>query len=450
MSARTASSAGRFAWMSEMTPRSTWSGESGRISYGAMRRTTLVRAGAAAVGMVLVAEAAVWLLRPRPSPIAPAPVAERDYFTSAQIDRGRDFEAGQLWLYLGGLGIELVVLVGAATGRPLAVRAALSRAAKRPVLGGAAAGAGLSIAVALATLPVGIASHDRAVDFGLSTQTTGSWLLDVAKASAIGVVLAAAGGALLVALVRRFPRAWWIPGSALAVALAAALTWLAPVVLAPLFDRFEALRPGSPARTEVLRLAARAGVDVGGVYRVSAGRKVRALNAYVDGIGSTRRVVLYDNLIEGTDRSELGSVVAHELGHVKHDDILRGLAFVALVAPLGLLFVRTVAEPLARRAGFAPGSPGSVPAYALGIALAALILGVVGNQLSRRVEASADTFALDLTHHPRAFIQLQRKLTLSGIGDPAPPAVPQFLLGTHPTAVERIGAALAYERGARG
>jgi STE24 endopeptidase len=233
------------------------------------------------------------------------------------------------------------------------------------------------------------------------------------------------------------------------VAIAAAVTWIAPVVLAPLFNKFEKLPPGNSARAEVLQLARAAGVGVGGVYRVNASRKVRALNAYVDGIGSTRRVVLYDNLISGTDRAELGAVVAHELGHVKHDDILRGLAFVALVTPLGLVFAGAVAAPLARRAGFAPGSPGSVPAYFLALALAALVLGVPGNQLSRQVEASADSFSLDLTHDPRAFIALQRKLTVTAVGDPDPPAVPAFLLDTHPSAVQRIGAALAYERDRR-
>ena len=92
----------------------------------------------------------------------------------------------------------------------------------------------------------------------------------------------------------------------------------------------------------------------------------------------------------------------------------------------------------------------ALPAFALGLTLAALAIGIVGNQLSRRVESSADTFALDLTHHPHAFVELQRKLTVSAVADPAPPALAHFLLGTHPTAVERIGAALAYEHGARG
>jgi STE24 endopeptidase len=414
-----------------------------------MRRTTLVRAGAAAVGMVLIAEAGTWLLRPRPAPISPAPVSASDYFTQAEIDRGRDYDNGQLWLYAGGLAIEMIVLVGAASGRPRIVRAALARAGGRPVLGAAAVGAGLSVAVAVASLPVGIAAHERAVDFGISTQDLGSWLGDAAKQAAIGAVIAAPIAAGFAALVRRLPRAWWIPGSVLAVGIGAVMTWLAPVVLAPLFNRFEALPKGSPARAQVLELAKRAGVDVGNVYRVDASRRVRSLNAYVDGIGSTKRVVLYDNLIKGTDRAQLSSVVAHELGHVKHDDILRGLAFVALAAPLGLLFARSVGEPLSRRTGFAPGSPGSIPAYALGLALASLAIGIVGNQLSRQVEASADSFALDETHAPKPFIQLQRKLALSSVSDPDPPAIPQFLLGSHPTTVDRIGEALAWENGAR-
>ena len=399
--------------------------------------------------MVLVAEAAVWLLRPRPAPIAPAPTQASDWFTGAQIERGQDFDRGQDWLYLAGTGVEAIVLIVLATGRPQVVRRALTRATARPLAGTAIVGAGVSVVVAVVTLPIGLAAHDRAVDYGLSVQGTGSWLADAAKSTVIGALVAGVVAAVLGALVRRLPRAWWIPGAGATVAIAAAITWIAPVVLAPLFNKFEKLPPGNPARAEVLRLAHDAGVRVGGVYRVNASRKVRALNAYVDGIGSTRRVVLYDNLISGTDHAELGSVVAHELGHVKHDDILRGLAFIALAAPLALIFAGAAAAPIARRAGFAPGSPGSVPAYFLAIALAALVVGVPGNQLSRQVEASADSFALDLTHDPRAFIALQRKLTTTAVADPRPPAVPAFLIDTHPSAVQRIGEALAYERGSR-
>jgi STE24 endopeptidase len=402
-----------------------------------------------AVAMVLVAEGAVWLLRPRERLIQPVPVSESDYFTQAQIDRGRAYSDGQLWLLLAALGAQGAVLVTVALGRPAIVRRGLERLEARPVLGASAAAAGLSVALGVASLPAGIAAHERAVDYGVSTQSLGFWLADVGRSLAIGAVLAAGGGALLVGLVRRFPRRWWLPGSVVVAAIAAVFVWLAPVVLAPLFNRFEALAPGSKARAEVLALGRRAGVDIGQVYRVDASRRVRSLNAYVDGIGSTKRVVLYDNLLQRANRPELRSIVAHELGHVKHDDILRGLAFIALVAPLGLLFTRELGEALSRRAGVSQRGPAALPAYALGLALASLVLGVVGNQLSRRVEASADDFALRLTHDPKALIEVQRRLVVSNVGNPDPPGIVTALVGTHPPAVERIGAAVAYERETR-
>ena len=287
------------------------------------------------------------------------------------------------------------------------------------------------------------------MDYGLSTQSIGSWVIDVARSAAIGAVLAAAGAALLIALVRRFPRRWWIPAAGAVALLAAVFTWLAPVVLAPLFNRFEPLPKGSGSRAEVLELGRRAGVDIGEVYRVDASRRVTSLNAYVDGIGSTKRVVLYDNLLRGTGGRELRSVVAHELGHVAHDDLPRGLAFVAIVAPLGLLFARELSGEVLRRTATEPGRPAALPAYALALAIAAFVLNVPGNQLSRKVEASADQFALELTHDPRGLIELQRTLAVTNVSDPDPPALRSFLLATHPSAVDRIGAAVSYRRSAR-
>jgi STE24 endopeptidase len=295
-----------------------------------------------------------------------------------------------------------------------------------------------------------VAGQERSVDYGLSTQSLGSWLADQGKSAVIGLVLAAGGGALFVWLVRRAGRWWWAPGALAVTALAIVFTWLAPVALAPVFNRFEALPRSSPVRADVLALARRAKVDVGQVYRVDASRRVTALNAYVDGIGSTKRVVLYDNLIRDTGRGELESVVAHELGHVRHDDILRGLAFVALVAPLGLLFAREVGEGLARRSGTDPRGPSALPGYVLGIGIAALVLGIPGNQLSRQIEASADTFALRLTNDPGALIRVQRQLAVSNVADPTPPAVLTDLFGTHPPTVDRIGAAVAYRRELKG
>jgi STE24 endopeptidase len=406
------------------------------------------RIGAAAVAAVVVAEAAVWLLRPRPAVVHPVKVPERSYFSAEQIDRASDFRDGQRLLFFCGLAIEGGVLVALALARPAPLRRALDRAGRRPVLGGAAVGGAISLTLAVTGLPVSAIAQQRAVDVGLSTQSFGAWLTDVAKSTAIAAVLAAAGAAIAVTAMRRLGSRWWIGGAGLIVVFAVLFSWLAPVLLAPIFNRFERLPPG-PVRSDVLALGKRAGVDIGQVYRVDASRRSTGLNAYVDGIGPTKRVVLYDNLLDGAPRAQIRSVVAHELGHVKGRDVLRGIAWVALVAPLGALFVAVSTEALGRRTGDRPGTPGSLPALALSLALASLVLGLVSNQLSRRVEARADTFALELTHDPKALISVQRRLATTNVAEPAPPAALVFLFGTHPTTMERIGAAVGWERGER-
>ncbi len=406
-----------------------------------------VRLGATAVAAVVVAETAAWLLRPRDIE-RPVHADEHSYFSGEELTKARDYASGQRLILVGSLIAEGAVLVLLATGRPAVTRRALERLGARPVLGGAAAAAGLSVVVAVITIPFGIAAHERSVDVGLSTQSLGSWLSDWGKATAIGAVLAGLVGTLALALIRRFGSRWWIPGSVAVVAGAALFTWVAPVVLAPLFNKFEPL-PAGQARSDVLELAGKAGVDVGQVYRVDASRRTTAINAYVNGLGSSKRVVLYDTLLNDLNRGERRAVVAHELGHVHGNDIQRGLLFVAIVTPLALIFVSGTARAIAGRRGAQPGQPAYLPALALAIAATSFVIGVAGNQLSRGVEARADTFSLELTDDPKGMIELQQQLADRNLSDPDPPGVFTFLFGTHPPVIDRIGAALAWQQGER-
>jgi STE24 endopeptidase len=232
------------------------------------------------------------------------------------------------------------------------------------------------------------------------------------------------------------------------VAFSVAFVWLAPVVLAPLFNRFEPLPPGQ-ARSDVLELGERAGVDIGEVYEVDASRRSTTLNAYVSGLGPTKRVVLYDTLLADAERPALRSVVAHELAHVEHRDIPRGILWTAIVAPLGLLFAGMLATRLAGSSGADAATPAALPAFALAISLTVFGMTVVSNRLSRDVEASADASALELTADPEGLIDLQTRLAETNLSDPDPPAWSHFLFGTHPTTLERIGIARAYEEGER-
>jgi STE24 endopeptidase len=396
---------------------------------------------------VVVAEVAAWLLRPR-DVVHPVHADEDSYFSHQELDKARDYASGQRLILVGSLVAEGAVLVLLATGRPAASRRVLEGLGARPVLGGAAAAAGLSIVIAVVTAPFAVAAHERSVDVGLSTQSLGGWAEDWSKATAIGAVLAGLVGTGALSLMRRFGSRWWIPGSAAVVAGAAILSWLAPVVLAPLFNKFEPLEPGQ-ARSDVLTLAKRAGVDVGEVYRVDASRRTTAINAYVNGLGPSKRVVLYDTLLDDLNRGERDAVVAHELGHVHGNDIQRGLLFVAISTPLALIAASGIAGAITRRSGAEPGQPAYLPAFAVAIACTAFVVGIAGNQLSRAVEARADTFSLELTNDPKGMIELQQQLADRNVSDPDPPDAFTFLFGTHPPALDRIGAALAWERGER-
>jgi STE24 endopeptidase len=395
----------------------------------------------AIVVAVAAAAAATYLLRPRGGLIEPAPVEAQQYFTVSQLDRAEDFRSLQRVLALAGLGIGIGTLAVLTWHPP---RRLLTRLERRPLLGGAAAGAAISLVVVVTQLPVSAWMRKRSLDVGLATQSWPDWAVDVLKAAGIGAVTAAIGGLIAMALIRRFPRNWWSPGAVLVLAYGVVTIWLYPIVIDPIFNKFEPL-PNGKLRSEVLRLADRAGVDVGQVYRVDASRRTNAVNAYVIGLGHSKRVVLYDNLIDDFTPAEVRGVVAHELGHQKHDDLMRGLAWLAIVAPAGTFLAQTLSERFAR--GGRLGTPAALPAIALAIALVSLGLGCVSNALSRRVEASADSFSLELTRDPNDFIRFQRRIAIQNVADPDPPEWLHVLFDTHPTTLERIGAGVAFREG---
>jgi STE24 endopeptidase len=394
--------------------------------------SALVVAAAAAGGATLV-------LRPRAGIVKPAAASAGDYFTPAELQRAHDWAAPQRLIGLGSSAIEGAVLALLVAKPPRLPE----RLARRPLLGAAAGAAALSVGLTVAGLPLTAVSEQRSRNFGLSTQNWKSWSGDVAKSTAIGTVMAAGGNVLAMALVRRFPRTWWIPGSTAIVGLSTLLVFLAPVVIDPIFNKFEPL-PEGELRREVLELAQRAEVNVGQVYRIDASRRTTATNAYVWGLGSTKRVVIYDTLLRDYPEDQVRSVVAHELSHVVHRDVQRGLLWLAIVAPAGTRLVKELAERLNR--GEPLGTPAALPAVALSAALVSGVLGPVGNILSRRVEARADTFALNLTRDPAAFLGLTRSLAITNLADPSTPRVFHALFGSHPTTMQRIGAALAWAR----
>ncbi|HUO74312.1 MAG TPA: M48 family metalloprotease [Solirubrobacteraceae bacterium] len=401
-----------------------------------MRRT---RVCAPIIAALAAAELAARLLTPRPPAPAPDPVDLGSHFSPEEIERGARFARPQLKLALARGALDAGALAAIVYRRPRALRDLPASPA-----GGAVAAAGLGLALSLPSLPLAVVARRRAVAVGLITQSWRGWAVDLVKANAIQSAFAAGAGGAVVALTRRYPRSWWAPAAAGSVLFGAVFAAIAPVVLDPIFNDFTPL-PEGETRADVLALAQDAGVKVGEVYAVDASRRTTAANAYVTGLGPTKRVVLFDTLLDRYNRDEVRVVVAHELAHVKGRDVPRGVVFSAIVAPATALAV----QRLSWRLSDERGTPAALPALALAVGTVAAPIGLIGNRLSRALERRADELSLELTGAADAFVSFERTIALQNVADLDPPRWVSTILATHPPTTERIGAALRYARSRR-
>jgi STE24 endopeptidase len=265
--------------------------------------------------------------------------------------------------------------------------------------------------------------------WGLSTQSSGGWALDRLKAFAVGLVLTSAAMVGLLGSSRLFPSWWPAVAAPAAAGLVLLLVFVAPVVLEPIFNRVRPLDDSELAGA-LRSLAQRAGVPVRDVLVADASRRTLKHNAYVSGIGRTRRVVVFDTMLAEAARAELEFVVAHELGHRRHRDVVKG----TLIAMAGAAVAVLVAWPL-------DPTPRGIPLLLLVWGALELASLPVATAFSRRLERRADSFALELTHDPAALEAAFRRLARANLADLDPPPLVYSLLFTHPTPAERIAAA---------
>jgi STE24 endopeptidase len=397
-----------------------------RSRYGYVP-ATLMALGAAELGGRL--------LRPRSGAARSVAADVRSHFSDAEIERGARYARPQVALAMARSVIALAAMAVAVDRIPRVLPARL----RNSLAGGAVAGAGLSLATALPPLPLSIVARRRSIAVGLVTQSWRGWAADQVKAQTIAATIAAGAGAATVEVTRRFPHRWWLPAAAGSVVVGTAFAALSPVVLDPVFNDFTPL-PEGDTRSDVLDLAYAAGVRVGEIYSIDASRRTTAANAYVTGLGPTKRVVLFDTLLDRYNRDEIRVVVAHELAHVRNRDVRRGVAYTAIVAPAAALAVQRLSEAMSEERGTA----GAVPAVALAAALISAPIGIIANRLSRAIERRADRFSLQLSQAPDAFITFERAIAVQNVADVAPPRWMTALLASHPPTAERIGAAVTF------
>ncbi|HEY9390859.1 MAG TPA: M48 family metallopeptidase [Mycobacteriales bacterium] len=424
-------------------PARTPSGWSGR------RGAALAAVGFGVLLAWLVAVHTPWTVQPAP-PGGRTPVRPERDFTAAELATENAFHhAVQPWSYgalLGGLTVAALFGLTPAGARLVALLA-------RPFGGGwvwqvVVGGVALALVGQLVTVPFAVHNERVFRRYGLSTQDWGSWAADVVRGSALNVGITAVALVGFYTLVRIAPRTWWVYTALSGVTLVIVVSFVYPLLVEPLFTRFHPMAPG-PVRTSLLDLAHRDGVVVSDVLVADASRRTTALNAYVSGFGATRRIVVYDTLLRAATPEQVRLVVAHELGHVRNDDVARGAATgalgVGLTCCVGYLLLTS--PRVTRRAGVSSvADPGSLALVLLLTVVGNLVATPVQSLISRQVEARADVHSLNLTGDPRTFEEMQVTLSLSNLSDLDPNRLAYTLFADHPTGPERIALARDWAR----
>jgi len=281
--------------------------------------------------------------------------------------------------------------------------------------------------------------------YGFSTMTFRLWLTDLLKNMGVSVILMGVLGGGFLALIHYAEESWWFWSWLFFAVFQLLMLWLYPVVIAPLFNRYEQIGD-QDLKEAVMDLANRTGLKVSGIYQVDEGKRSRHTNAYFTGMGKTRRIVLYDTLLASHSREEILAVLAHEIGHWKKKHILKQLIFMEL-ASLGVfyLFSLLLNWPLLY---FTFGFPEEVT-YA-GLLLIGILAGPLfffltplSSAALRRFEREADDYSRSLMGTAAPMVQALKRLAKDNLSNLFPHRLYVQFYYSHPPLLERIGRLLA-------
>ena len=284
--------------------------------------------------------------------------------------------------------------------------------------------------------------------FQLSTQKLRSWLWDEVKGFLVGLVLAAIVVELLYFTIRQSPQHWWLITWALFIGLFILLAQLAPVVLFPIFYKFEPL-DNEDLRRRLVLLSEHAGTRVRGVYRWKLSEKSKKANAALTGLGSTRRIILADTLLDNYAPEEIEAVLAHELGHHVHRHILKSIFVQAGTTLLGFWVANWVFHYAADHHMFnleELSDFANLPLLVLTATAVSLLLMPVLNAYSRYNERQADRYAFESIISVEPFISSMNKLAQQNLAERTPSKWIEALFHSHPAISKRVAAAEAWRR----
>lgn len=302
---------------------------------------------------------------------------------------------------------------------------------------------------------------DRA--YGLSVQGWASWFWDWTKGELIGMILGTLVIWILYAVIRKSPQRWWFYFWLATLPLILLMIFLQPLVIDPMFHKFEPLQQKDPALTsELQKMVKHAGQDIPAerMFWMGAGEKTTELNAYVTGFGASKRIVVWDTTIAKMTTPQIVFVAGHEMGHYVLNHVMKGFA----LAAIGLLIVfylgyRMIGWILAKW-GTPWGIRGvadwaSYPALLLLLSIIGTVVGPIGSTFARHIEHQADQYGLEVTHgltqdSGQVAAQAFNVLGDVDLADPDPSPLRVFLFYDHPAIPDRIKYCLSYDPWGKG
>ncbi|HEU4965239.1 MAG TPA: M48 family metallopeptidase [Bacilli bacterium] len=366
------------------------------------------------------------------------------FMSAGELKRSIDYSRTKDALYFASVGFEWVIyLFLLAAGLSKRFRDTAHRFFKRSSLGQVTVYTVLlQLAVSLLELPLDWYRHMVDVNYGISTMTAGDWFLDLGKSFVIGTVMLIPVIWLAYLFIRKSPRRWWLWLWTASIPLLLFMIVIQPMVIDPLYNDFKPLQ-NQELKQQILDLAHKAEIPSDNVYEVDMSTKTNALNAYVNGLGPSARIVLWDTTLQKLQSNEILFIMGHEMGHYVMNHIIWGLSS-AIALLFGVLYllsklfhrsVRWLGE------GWSVHSTqdlAALPAALLLMSIFSFVTSPLDNYVSRYMESASDAYAVQITKDPEAGISSFQKLARLSLSDPNPPELVRFFRYTHPTISERI------------
>jgi STE24 endopeptidase len=282
--------------------------------------------------------------------------------------------------------------------------------------------------------------------FHLSNQRFGAWAWDEIKGFLVGIILGGVVVELVYFTIRQWPQHWWILAWALFMGLFVLMAQLAPVVLFPIFYKFEPLE-NEELRRRLVILSEHAGTRVRGVYRWKLSEKSKKANAALTGLGNTRRIILADTLLDNYTAEEIEAVLAHELGHHVHRHIVKSILVQAGITLFGFWAANWVLHYAVDHHMFEQLSDfANLPLLALISVVLSFLLMPALNAYSRFNERQADRYAFETTASVEPFISSMNKLAAQNLAERTPAKWVEWFFHSHPSISRRLEAARDWGR----